>query len=391
MKRSTDRILTTHVGSLARPHDLLDQIKARYTSDSYDEAAYEAHLRSTVTQQIKQQADCGIDIVSDGEMSKPNFMTYAKERMTGLEVTSPAPGQAAARGSRLEQEMFPEYYAVYEEARRNRGYASPFPEPPLACTGPLEYVPDAVQRDIDNVRNALRDVQVEEVFFPSATPRNSIRNEFYATQEDFLHAYADAMREEYRAIIDAGFICQVDDSPFAAQFGEDPNVSEEEKLRVAEQAVELFNYAIKGLPPEKLRFHTCYGTNIAPRVFEAPLRDIIDLLLKINVGAYSFEACNPRHAHDWHVWEAKKLPEGKVLIPGFVSHSTTLVEHPEWIADNIVTYANLVGRENVLAGADCGFSSLAMYSPEIMPSVVWAKFRALSEGAQIATERLWRN
>ncbi len=287
--------------------------------------------------------------------------------------------------------MFPEYYEMYEKARMERGYAVPFPEPPLACTGPIEYVPDAVMVDIDNVRAALAGVEVEEVFMPAATPRNSIKNQYYSTQVDFLHAYADAMREEYRTIIDAGFICQIDDSPFATQFGEDPDVPEMQRLAVAEQAVELFNYAIKGLPPEKLRFHTCYGINIAPRVFEAPLKDIIDLLLKIDVGAYSFEASNPRHTHDWHVWETRKLPDGKVLIPGFISHSTTLVEHPEWIADNIVNYADLVGKENLISGADCGFSSLAMYSPEIMPSVVWAKFRALNEGAAIATQRLWRN
>ncbi len=297
MKLSTDRILTTHVGSLARPHGLLDHLNAKAGSGAFDRKAYAAVLATTVSQLIRQQAECGIDIVSDGEMSKPNFMTYAQQRMTGLEITTPPPGPPAARGSRLERDMFPEYYEMYEKARRERGYAVPFPEPPLACTGPIEYVPDAVMVDIDNVRAALAGVEVEEVFMPAATPRNAIKNQYYSTQVDFLHAYADAMREEYRTIIDAGFICQIDDSPFATQFGEDPDVPEVQRLAVAEQAVELFNYAIKGLPPEKLRFHTCYGINIAPRVFEAPLKDIIDLLLKIDVGAYSFEASNPRHTH----------------------------------------------------------------------------------------------
>ena len=208
MKLSTDRILTTHVGSLARPHGLLDHLNAKAGSGAFDRKAYAAVLATTVSQLIRQQAECGIDIVSDGEMSKPNFMTYAQQRMMGLEITTPPPGPPAARGSRLERDMFPEYYEMYEKARMERGYAVPFPEPPLACTGPIEYVPDAVMVDIDNVRAALAGVEVEEVFMPAATPRNSIKNQYYSTQVDFLHAYADAMREEYRTIIDAGFICQ---------------------------------------------------------------------------------------------------------------------------------------------------------------------------------------
>jgi 5-methyltetrahydropteroyltriglutamate--homocysteine methyltransferase len=392
VKTSTSRIITTHVGSLARPHALLDQLKAKAANDpSFDEKAYAATLKSSVAEMVHKQAECGIDVVSDGEMSKPNFINYARDRMTGFEITSPAPGPQRPRGSRLEREMFPEYHAMYDRQRAERGYAVPFPEPPLACTGPIEYVPDGVQTDIANLKAALQGVRVEEVFMPAATPRNFIRNEYYSTEADFQHAYADALHQEYRAIIDAGFICQVDDSAFAAQYGEDPDEPEAERRKVAEQAVELINYAIRGLPADRLRFHTCYGTNIAPRMFEAPLKEIIDLLLMINVGAYSFEASNPRHAHDWHLWESFKLPAGKVLIPGFITHSTTLVEHPEWIADNIVTYASLVGPENLIAGADCGFSSLAMYQPEIMAGVVWAKFQSLAEGAAIATKRIWRN
>jgi 5-methyltetrahydropteroyltriglutamate--homocysteine methyltransferase len=199
----------------------------------------------------------------------------------------------------------------------------------------------------------------------------------------------DALREEYRAIIDAGFLVQIDDSAFASEYGDEPTETTEDRRKRAEVFIERLNYVVKGLPADRIRFHTCYGTNIGPRTHEAPLRSIVDLLMRMNVGAYSFEASNPRHAHDWHVWEDYKLPEGKVLIPGFISHSTTLVEHPEWIADNIVTYANLVGRENLIAGADCGFSSMAMYAPEIMAEVVWAKFAALARGAARATKRLW--
>ncbi len=390
MKTSTSRILTTHVGSLARPHNLLDQMKAKSSGGSVDPAAYAATLKGAVAEMVHKQAECGIDIVSDGEMSKPNFVNYARDRMKGFEITTPPPGPSRPRGSRPEREMFPEYHEMYDRQRAERGYAVPFPEPPLACTGPIEYVPNAVQTDIANLKAALQGVQVEEVFMPAATPRNNIHNQFYSTEADFQHAYADALHQEYKAIIDAGFICQVDDSAFASQYGEDPDVPLADRRKVADDAVDLINYAIGDLPADRLRFHTCYGTNIAPRIFEAPLKDIIDLLLRINVGAYSFEASNPRHAHDWHLWENFKLPEGKVLIPGFITHSSTLVEHPEWIADNIVNYANLIGPENLIAGADCGFSSLAMYHPEIMADVVWAKFRALTEGAEIASRRIWR-
>ncbi len=389
MKRSQDRILTTHVGSLARPKALLDQLRASENGDPTETAAFAEMVRSTVAEMVRRQAEAGIDIVSDGEMSKPSFISYIRRRLEGFEQTEPPPGPPPARGGKAERAAFPEYYEQYAKALRAREYAVPFPEPPLVCRGPIRYKPEAVQTDIANLKAALAGVRYEEAFMPAVTPRPQMRNEYYKTDEEFRQAYADALREEYRAIIDAGLLLQIDDPGFATQFGDDPAQPLEERRRNAEQFIELFNYATRGLPQDRIRFHSCYGTNIAPRVYEAPLAELVDLLLRVNAGAYSIEACNPRHAADWHVWERVKLPEGKVIIPGFISHTTTLVEHPEWIADMIVSYAGVVGRENLIAGADCGFSSLAMYTPEILPSVVWAKFRSLAEGAALASKRLW--
>jgi 5-methyltetrahydropteroyltriglutamate--homocysteine methyltransferase len=389
MKTSTNRTLTTHCGSLARPHALLDLMKARYFDGAYEANVYAAELRRAVTDCVRGQAESGIDVISDGEMGKTNFAGYVRERLTGFE---PRPGAAVAavrREAAGEAAMFPEYYREYAAARTNRGYAAPFPEPPLACTGPIDYQPDAVQADIDNLRVALEGARCEDAFLPAASPRTNLPNEYYRGDEEYRQAYADAVRREYLAITAAGFVVQVDDPGFATQYGQDPSVPVAERVRAAEQFIETLNYALRGIPEQQVRFHTCYSINMGPRVHDAAMRDIAPLILRINAGAYSFEAANPRHAHEWRVWEDLKLPQGKLLIPGFISHTTPLVEHPEWIADQIVSYARLVGRENLLAGADCGFSSLAMYHPEIHPSVVWAKLRALAEGARLASERLW--
>lgn len=388
LKNSSQRILTTHAGSLARPHSLLDLMKARYFEGRYDDHAYAAELRRAVAECVRLQVENGIDVVSDGEMGKTNFAGYVRERLAGFEER---PGEAAAyqRESAGELAMFPEYYRQYAAARVNRGYATPFPEPPAVCTGPIVYKPEAVRADIENLRRALQDVACEEAFLPATSPRTTMRNEYYRSEEEYRQAYADALRQEYLAIVEAGFIVQVDDPGFATRYGQDPSVPLEERRREAEQFIETLNYALRGIPQERVRFHTCYSINVGPRLHDAPMRDLAPLLLRIDAGAYSFEAANPRHAHEWRVWEDVRLPEGKLLIPGFVSHTTAIVEHEEWIADQIVAYARLVGRENLIAGSDCGFSSLAMYQPELHPSVVWAKFRALAEGARLASKRLW--
>ena len=226
---------------------------------------------------------------------------------------------------------------------------------------------------------------------PAIAPYGFAKNEYYPTDEEYVHAVGEALREEYRAIVDAGLILQVDDPSLTEILSDDPSTTPVERRKAAEAHVEGVNHALRGIPTERVRFHTCYGLNHGPRLHDAPLRDIVGLMLKMDAVAYSFEVANPRHQHEWHVWEDVKLPEGKALIPGFLSHANNFVEHPELIADQIVTYAGLVGRENVLAGADCGFSSRATFAPEVHPTVVWAKFEALSDGARLATQRLWRD
>jgi len=383
MKRSTDRILTTHCGSLARPKDLLDMLKAKFTGESYDHDTYARRVRSAVAEVVRKQVESGIDIPTDGEQGKPGFFAYVSERLTGL---TPKPG---ARFTLFEAEVaaFPEYYEQYLSRAMLGGAAVPMV--PLACTGPVSYRGhEAVRSDIDNLKAALEGLTPEEVFMPAVAPRGVGRNEYYRTEEEYLYAVAEALHTEYQAIVDAGFIVQVDD-PFLTDVYSYSPLSAPERRKTAEMYVEALNHGLRGIPSEKVRFHTCYGINEGPRVHDAPLKDIVDVMLKVNAGAYSFEAANARHEHEYHVWEHVKLPEGKVLIPGVVTHASNIVEHPELIAERITRYAKLVGRENVIAGTDCGFSSQATYNPEVHPTVVWAKFQAMAEGARLATEQLW--
>jgi 5-methyltetrahydropteroyltriglutamate--homocysteine methyltransferase len=268
--------------------------------------------------------------------------------------------------------------------------AAPFS---LVCTRPITYKGQAaLQTDIANLKAALQGVQPEEVFMPAISPTNiegPRPNEYYPSQEAYLYAIAEAMREEYHGIVEAGFLLQIDDPRLVTYWGSNPEVSLADFLKWAELRVAVLNHALRDIPPEKVRFHTCYGINIGPRIYEVALQDVVHLLLQINAGAYSFEAANPRHDHEWRVWEHVKLPQGKVLIPGVISHTTNLVEHPELIAERLVKYASVVGREQVIAGSDCGFSSQATPEPEIHPTVVWAKFQAMAEGARLATRQLW--
>jgi 5-methyltetrahydropteroyltriglutamate--homocysteine methyltransferase len=388
MQRSTDRILTTFAGSLARPADLLQMMQAKERGQSYDRAAYAQRVRRAVTEVVRQQVEAGVDIVCDGEQGKPGFFAYVSERLTGFEArqtTAPAGPWAGSR----EALAFPAFYQWYEQ-RRPGNIAAPFG---MVCTGPIAYQGQAaLQTDIDNLKAALQGLKVTEAFMPAISPTNiegPRRNEYYPTQEAYLYAIADAMREEYHGIVEAGFLLQIDDPRLVSYYGANPGVSLEDCLEWAELRVEVLNYALRDIPPDRVRFHTCYGINIGPRVHEMALQDVVHLLLKINAGAYSFEAANPRHEHEWRVWEHVKLPEGKVLIPGVISHSTNVVEHPELVAERLVRYANLVGREHVIAGSDCGFASQANAEPEIHPSVVWAKFQAMAEGARLASRQLW--
>jgi 5-methyltetrahydropteroyltriglutamate--homocysteine methyltransferase len=384
LKRSDSRILTTHVGSLARPHELLNAMRA-CDEGSQDDRAIDRLVADAVTDVVHKQAESGIDVVTDGEQSKLGFFQYLVERLDGMERR---PGRPALAPSwQLEVDMFPEYYAEY--LKKYSSDAGPTKANVIVCTGPISYAGhDAVAKDIENLKAALGKVEVEEAFMPASAPHVFGINEYYATSEDYLLAIAEALREEYRAIINAGLILQVDD-PFLIDLLMDDREPAERRA-IAQAHVEVVNHALRDLPTDRIRLHTCYGLNHGPRVHDAPLGDVVGPMLSINAGAYSFEVGNPRHQHEWRIWEDTALPDGKILIPGFLCHAHNFVEHPRLIADGIVTYARMVGRENVIAGADCGFSSRAIYHPEVHPTVAWAKFRALSDGARIATEELWR-
>lgn len=384
MHRSTNRILTTHCGSLPRPADLLDLMQAKIHGEPYDADAYEARVRTAVADSVRQQVACGIDIPTDGEQGKQGFFTYINERLGGFEAR-PGPRPAMFE---TEVEAFPEYYKQYFSTAMLGGTIAPVV--PFACTGPVFYRgQDAVRRDIENLKAALRGLEPADVFMPSVSPSGAGKNEYYKTWEEYMYAVAEALSEEYRAIVDAGFLVQIDD-PFLTELFSFSKLSPADQRKTAETYVEAVNHALRGIPPEKVRFHTCYGINEGPRVYDAPLKVVLELVLKVNAGAYSFEAANARHEHEYHVWENLKLPEGKAIIPGVVTHASNIVEHPELIAERITRFARLLGRENVIAGTDCGFSSQATYQPEIHPTVVWAKFRAMAEGARLASEQLWR-
>jgi 5-methyltetrahydropteroyltriglutamate--homocysteine methyltransferase len=386
MKRSTDRILTTHCGSLPRPTKLLDLMKAKVNAEPYDANAFAEEVQNAVTEIVRKQAESGIDIVTDGEQGKPGFFAYVRERLTGFEAKGPERG--ARKEWAAEVAAFPEYYEQYFSRRMMGGSIAP--RTPLVCTGPVGYRGlEAIRQDIQNLKAALGGMKIEEAFMPAVAPTGVGTNEYYGSEEEYLQAVGDALRTEYQEIVSAGFILQIDD-PWLTEVYGDTSLSLSERRKIAERSIEALNHALRGIPPEKIRFHTCYGINEGPRVHDAPLKDIVDLILKVNAGAYSFEAANPRHEHEYHVWETVKLPNGKVIIPGVVTHASNIVEHPELIAERITRYAKLVGRENVIPGSDCGFSSQATYNPEVHPTVVWAKFQAMAEGARLATKQLWR-
>ncbi len=381
MKRSTDRILTTHAGSLPRPPDLLNLIQSG-GPNTLDQAANAARLRQAVGEIVRRQAELGIDVIDDGEYGKPSFVSYINERLGGYEVDTRAGPRNQWMTSR-EGLSFPEFYAQTHPASTHTH---------MICTGPITYRGHAaLQRDIDNLKAALNGVTPEEVFMPAISPSNIEdwqKNAYYKSQEEYVFAIADAMREEYEAIVAAGFLVQVDDPRLVTYYIIHPETSIADCRKWAEVRVEALNHALRNIAPEKIRFHTCYGINMGPRIHDMELKDIVDIILKIRASAYSFEAANPRHEHEWKVWKDVRLPDGKILIPGVISHSTILVEHPELVAERIVRYANVVGRENVIAGSDCGFATFAG-SKEVHPSIVWAKFKALSEGAHIASQELW--
>jgi 5-methyltetrahydropteroyltriglutamate--homocysteine methyltransferase len=385
LQQNTDRIQTTHIGSLPRPHNVLDVLKAKLNGKPYDQAALDKAITEAVRDSVRKQVDCGIDIVTDGELSKPGFFTYIQERLTGFE---PRPGQKLLLFQK-EVAAFPDYYAQYFKEAMMGGTIVAIT--PVVCTGPIKYKGEqAVQKDIANVKAAAKAAGVSDahVFLPATAPAGVGINEYYKSEEEYFHALAAELAKEYKAIVDAGILVQIDD-PFLSDIFVEPGLTPAQMKRRAEIYVEATNAALKGIPPEKVRFHTCYGVNEGPRIYEAALADVIPYVFKINAGSYSFEAANPRHEHEYHLFERVKVPEGAVLCPGVITHASNIVEHPELIAERLLRYAKLVGRENVMAGADCGFSSQALYKTEVHHTVVWEKFKAMREGADIATKRLW--
>ncbi len=348
-----------------------------------DETDFADATRDAVVDVVRQQVAHGVDVVTDGEQSKLGFSRYITDRLDGFEPR-PRPGPA---GFAPEINDFPEYYEQYFRRAMYGGAIAPATA--LVCIGPIAYRgQDAVMRDIANLKEATRGSEVEDIFMPAVAPSGVGKNEFYETDEDYFFAVADALHTEYQAIVDAGFVLQVDD-PFLSELFSYSGLPKEEMREQGELYVAALNRALTGIAEDRVRYHTCYGINEGPRVHDAPLSEIVDLVLKVNAGAYSFEAANARHEHEYHVWEQRRLPEGKVLIPGVITHGCAIVEHPELVAERITRFAGIVGKENVIAGADCGFSSQATYNPEIHPKVMWAKFDAMSEGARLASAKLW--
>jgi 5-methyltetrahydropteroyltriglutamate--homocysteine methyltransferase len=386
LQQNTDRIQTTHIGSLPRPHDVLDLLRAKFAGQLYDQNVLDAAIAKAVKESVRRQVECGIDIVTDGEFSKPGFFTYIQERLEGFEVR---PNQKLML---FQQEVaaFPEYYAQYFKEAMLGGTIVPVV--PVICVGPVKYRGEqALQKDIDNLKAAATAAGVphDHVFMPATAPSGVGINEYYKTEEEYFHALAAELNKEYKGVVAAGFLIQVDD-PFLPDIFFEPGLTDAQKRRRAEIYVEASNAALNGIPAERVRFHTCYGINEGPRLYEATLADIIEYVLKVNAGSFSFEAANPRHEHEYHLFERVKVPEGKVLCPGVITHASNIVEHPELIAERLMRFAKLVGRENVMAGADCGFSSQALYMTEVHPTVIWEKFKAMRQGADLATKQLWK-
>jgi 5-methyltetrahydropteroyltriglutamate--homocysteine methyltransferase len=393
MKRSERRILTTHVGSLPRPRELLQPLHARESGEQVDLAQLDRRIAETVSSVVRRQAELGIDVLNDGEHGRASFATYANTRIGGLERELHPP-RHIARPTR-DSSAFP---AVYEEMRRMFGArraltGKPEDEVSLVCTGPIQYIGhEQVRADIAHLKAAAAGVPAEEMFVTAISPTNLemyFENRYYKSEEEYLFALAAAMREEYKAIVDAGFVLQVDDPRLITHWNRVPHLSLQQNRAFMELRIEALNHALEGIPEERVRFHTCYSINVAPRVHDLEMKHYADLMLKVRAQAYSIEAANPRHEHEWRIWTEISLPEHKVLIPGVVSHCVYQVEHPELVAERIERFATVVGRERVIAGTDCGFAT-SRAGDEVHPDVAWAKLESLVQGARIASARLWR-
>lgn len=379
MKRSTGRILTTHAGSLARPVDLLELVRARENGQPYDEQSYARRVRTAVTEVVHHQMDVGIDVVSDGEQGKPGFANYIKDRLSGVEARDGIPPRIPS-----DVADFPDFQPPEGGTLNTRR---------MVCTGPIAWKDrDAVQTDIENFRVALETAHPVEAFIPAASPgilAQNVINEYYPDEESFLFAVADVMKEEYQAIVRAGFLLQIDAPDLAmgwhTQF---PDKTLAEFREIIEPRVAALNRALEGIPPEQVRHHLCWGNGERPHHRDAQLKDIIDIVLKARVGATYVEGANPRHGHEWKVFRDLKLLDDRVIIAGVIDTKTNIIEHPELVADRIVNYASVLGRENVIAGTDCGFGTSADRT-RVAPSISWAKLQSLTEGARLASQQLW--
>jgi 5-methyltetrahydropteroyltriglutamate--homocysteine methyltransferase len=381
MKRSEQRILTTHVGSLIRPNALLE---AARDPDPAHRERHERELKSAVAEVVAQQAKAGIDVVNDGEFGKSGWANYSLERLSGFEPRPSKLYEAVWLGRDRQR------FAEFMKAEFPRGAVG---TPGHACVGPITYRGQAaIQRDLANFKAAAAAIKVEDVFFTAVAPASvgyDAANEHYANEQEYVFAIADAMREEYLAVHQAGLVLQVDDAVLANMYDHLVSQSPQHYREWAELRIAALNRALAGIPEDRIRYHICFGSWHVPHVADAELEDIVELILKVHAGAYSIEAANVRHEHEWYVWQKVKLPAGKVLIPGVVTHHTTTVEHPRLVAERIVTFAKLVGRENVIAGTDCGFAQ-AQDIQRVHPQVMWAKFESLAEGARLASKQLWQ-
>lgn len=381
---SRRRILTTGVGSLPRRHSLSDLLLARMIGKPYDPATLERETTEAVAEVVRKQLALGIDIISDGEQSKTSFQHYIADRLAGTERLSVRSGEKRTR----ENTAFPAFY-------KDGAHSGSQPEY-LACTGPIRYVGQKqLAEDIANFKAGYAGASPSGTFIPSVSPSSCagmMINKFYKSEEEFLLAVAEALREEYEGIVAAGFVVQIDDPRLAMHYMLSPEETPEDSRKWARQRIDILNHALRNIPPDRIRHHTCYGINIGPRTSDFEMKYLADLIVTIRAKYYSFEMANPRHEHEWQIWETVKLPEDKVLLPGCITQASLLVEHPELVAQRITRLANIVGRERVIASADCGFAS-TLYTdkpPEIEPEIVWAKFQSLVEGARLASQALWR-
>ena len=382
MKRSTERILTTHAGSLPRPPEVLKLVEGRDQRQVLSQPGAAELIESAIKATVRKQAEVGIDIPSDGEMGRVGFSAYVTERLSGFDG-APQPMAPA-----VERSIFPEFYAE-TAAGPGRGFQWP------ACNAPITWRgPEWIERDIATFKSALASASVTEAFVPAVSPGQiwlNFRNEYYASDEEYVMAAASALSHEYRAIVDSGLLLQLDDPGLAmgwnrAEFAEK---SLDDYRRVVARHVEAINHALTGIPADRVRLHVCWGNGEWPHVRDVPLVEIVDLLLHANVGALYVEGANPRHGHEWRVFEQHPLPSGMVLIPGVIDTVTNFVEHPELVAERIVRHAGVVGRENVIAGTDCGFGTIARSQPRVHPTIAWAELESLAEGARRATAQLW--